>query len=75
MGIKRPGSEADHSPSSSAEVKNGAAINPLSHKSSWRGAYLIKHRDSFTFFITQLLNIRGFLLHYFNNSKLGITIF
>jgi hypothetical protein len=27
--LKRPGREADHSPSSSAEVKNGGAIPPL----------------------------------------------
>jgi hypothetical protein len=36
--IKRPGRKADHSPPSSAEVKNGGAIPPLSRKSSWRGA-------------------------------------
>jgi hypothetical protein len=29
LGIKRPGREAVHSPSSSAEVKNGGAIPPL----------------------------------------------
>jgi hypothetical protein len=28
-GAKRPGREGDHSPSSSAEVKNGGAILPL----------------------------------------------
>jgi hypothetical protein len=36
-GIKRPGREANHSPSS-AEVKNGGATPPLSHTPSWRGA-------------------------------------
>jgi hypothetical protein len=36
-GIKRQGHEADHSPESSAEVKNGGAIPPVSHASSWRG--------------------------------------
>jgi hypothetical protein len=30
-GAKRPGREADHSPPSSAEVKNGGAIPPLPH--------------------------------------------
>jgi hypothetical protein len=30
-GVRRPGREADHSPPSSAEVKNGAAIPPLLH--------------------------------------------
>jgi hypothetical protein len=29
-GLKRPGCEADHSPPSSGEVKNGGAIPPLS---------------------------------------------
>jgi hypothetical protein len=33
--VKRPGSEADHSPPSSAEVKNGGVIPPLPHISSW----------------------------------------
>jgi hypothetical protein len=37
-GVKRPGREADHSPACSAEVKNGGAIPPLSHTSSWGGA-------------------------------------
>jgi hypothetical protein len=37
-GVKRPGSEADHSSPSSAEVKNGGAIPPLPHMSSWHGA-------------------------------------
>jgi hypothetical protein len=33
------GREADHSPPSNAEVKNGGAIPPLPNVSSWRGAY------------------------------------
>jgi hypothetical protein len=37
-GIKRQEREADHSPPSSAEVKNGGAIPPLLRMSSWRGA-------------------------------------
>jgi hypothetical protein len=32
--VKRPGREADHSPPSSVEVKNGGAMPPLSHTSS-----------------------------------------
>jgi hypothetical protein len=47
--VKLPDFEADHSPPSSAEVKNGGAILPLPYKSSWRGAELITHRDNFTF--------------------------
>jgi hypothetical protein len=34
--IKRPEREADHPLPSSAEVKNGGAIPPLPHTSSWR---------------------------------------
>jgi hypothetical protein len=34
-GVKRPGRETDHSPPSTAEVKNDGAIPPLSHTSSW----------------------------------------
>jgi hypothetical protein len=33
--VERLGCLADHSPPSSAEVKNGGAIPPLPHKSSW----------------------------------------
>jgi hypothetical protein len=33
-GIKLPGRETDHSPPSSADVKNGGAIPPLPHMSS-----------------------------------------
>jgi hypothetical protein len=35
-GVKRPVREADHSPQSSAGVKNGRAIPPLSHTYSWQ---------------------------------------
>jgi hypothetical protein len=31
LGLKRQGPEADHSPPSSAEVKNGEAIPPQAH--------------------------------------------
>jgi hypothetical protein len=40
-GLKWSRSEASHSPSSSAEVKNGGATPLLPHSSSWRGAYII----------------------------------
>jgi hypothetical protein len=36
--VKMSGFPADHSPPSSAEVKNGVAISPLPHTSSWRNA-------------------------------------
>jgi hypothetical protein len=34
VGVRRPGREPNHSPSSSAEVNNGGAIPPLPHMSS-----------------------------------------
>jgi hypothetical protein len=34
-GVKQQGREANQSPQSSAEVKNGRAILPLAHMSSW----------------------------------------
>jgi hypothetical protein len=38
LGVKRPGREPDHSPPSSAEVKNGGAIPPFPHMSLWHSA-------------------------------------
>jgi hypothetical protein len=55
LGVKRPGGEADHSPTSSAEVKNGGAIPPLPNTFSLSGASLIKNRDNFTFLLLLLL--------------------
>jgi hypothetical protein len=46
-GVKRPGREADSLSQSSADSKNSGAILPLPHKSSWRGASLIKHKENF----------------------------
>jgi hypothetical protein len=40
-GVKRPGRVADHSPPTSAEVKEFGSIHPLLHTPSWRSAYLI----------------------------------
>jgi hypothetical protein len=37
-GVKWQGREADHSPPSNAEVKNGGAIPPLPHMPSWHSA-------------------------------------
>jgi hypothetical protein len=49
LGIKRPGREADHSPSSSAEIQELVELYLHSPSTpSWRGAQL-KHRDNFTF--------------------------
>jgi hypothetical protein len=54
LGVKRPGPEADHSPPSGSEVKNGGAMHPLPHTSSWCVAQLIKHTENFTFCFTIL---------------------
>jgi hypothetical protein len=35
--VRRPGRQADHSPPSSAEVKNDRALSPLPHTPSWFG--------------------------------------
>jgi hypothetical protein len=51
LGVKRPGREADHSPPSSAKVKNA-----WSYTSTPQYAFmawcLVKHRDTFTFTFT-----------------------
>jgi hypothetical protein len=54
LGVNLPGREADHSPPSSAEVKESLETYFHSPNTpSWRGAQL-KHRDKFTlnFYIT-----------------------
>jgi hypothetical protein len=50
VGIKRPAREADHSPPSSAEVKNAWSYTstPQYVFMTW---YLVKNRDNFTFYI------------------------
>jgi hypothetical protein len=45
--MKRSVSEADHSPPSSAEVKNGGAIPPRTPYIPWHNAKLMKHRGDF----------------------------
>jgi hypothetical protein len=49
--------EADHSPPSSAEVKNGGAITPLPHTSSWRGVQLIETINNVKIFYVMTENI------------------
>jgi hypothetical protein len=48
LGVKLPRRLSDHSPPSSAEVKK-VELYLYSLMSSWCGASLIKHRDTFTF--------------------------
>jgi hypothetical protein len=40
LGVKRPGRKTDHSPPSSAEVKDVWSYTPLPHTPSWLGAQL-----------------------------------
>jgi hypothetical protein len=49
-GVKRLGHEADHSPPSSAEVKNTWIYTSTPQNSSWCSAKLVKHRDTCTFY-------------------------
>jgi hypothetical protein len=51
MGIEGTfsGGNSDHSPPSSAEVKNKWLYTSTPDKSSWRSDKLVKHRDNFTF--------------------------
>jgi hypothetical protein len=53
----------DSSPPSSAKVKKIGAIPPLPHMSSWRSAYLIKHRDNFTFYLLLRLSEYNIEVH------------
>jgi hypothetical protein len=55
MGVKRPGREPDHSPQSSAEIKERVELYLHSPNTpSWRGAQL-KHRNNFTFTLPVIL--------------------
>jgi hypothetical protein len=47
--MRLPGREADHSPPISAGSIILGSTCPLPNTSSWRNAYLVKHRDNFTF--------------------------
>jgi hypothetical protein len=46
-GAKRAGREAGHSPSSSAEIRNGGAISPLPYTSSRLSTLSLEHKDNF----------------------------
>jgi hypothetical protein len=62
LGVKRPGREADHSPSSSAEVKECVELYLHSpNMLSWHGAELKKHRDlTFNFTFTSTFTFTEF---------------
>jgi hypothetical protein len=68
LGVKRPGREADHSPPSSAEVKEWVGLHLHSPNTpSWRGAQL-KHRDNFTFTL-YLFHVWFHFATYVRNSR------
>jgi hypothetical protein len=52
MGVKQPGREADHSPPSSAEVKECVELY-LHSQYAFMACCLVKHRDNFTFYLYQ----------------------
>jgi hypothetical protein len=56
LGVKRVKSEADHSPPSSAEVKNGGAIPPLPRMSSWHSGYKLSTGKTLLLFGVALYN-------------------
>jgi hypothetical protein len=49
--VKRPGCDTDSLPPPSSELKKGTDIPPVPYTSSWRGAYLIKHRITLPLFV------------------------
>jgi hypothetical protein len=63
QGVKQQRHEADHSPPTSAELKEGGAIHLLPYKSSWHSAHLIKHKGNFTFFIIIIIIIVCVAIH------------
>jgi hypothetical protein len=62
LGVKRQRREADHSPPSSAEVKECVELylHPLIGFMVW---YLVKHRGNFTFYLN-LTNLNWNIIHY-----------
>jgi hypothetical protein len=61
LGIKRPGREADHSPPSTAEVKECVEIY-LHYPNVFMALCLVKHRDNFTFTLAVPYNQYTYLL-------------
>jgi hypothetical protein len=70
-GVKRPGREVHQSSPSSAEVKYGGTIPLFPNTSSRRGAWLIKHKDNFTFtwFVDLLKRSGHFITIRFNTKR------
>jgi hypothetical protein len=47
QGIKRAGLEGDFCPPTGTEIKEGANVPPLAHKSRCSGVQFIKYRNNF----------------------------
>jgi hypothetical protein len=64
MAVKRPGREADHSPPSSAEVKNACSYisTPQYAFMAW---CFVKHRDNFIFTLLSRIKHSHFNAHFF----------
>jgi hypothetical protein len=62
-GVKRQERKANHSPPSSAEVKNGGAIPPLQHTSSWNISAVKYNRYKAMFTLEDFLTVT------FSNTK------
>jgi hypothetical protein len=59
--IKQPERKAVHSPPTSAEVNKTWIYTFTPHPSSWRSAWLVKHRDNFTFIIIIIIIVVVFI--------------
>jgi hypothetical protein len=71
LAVKRPGREADHSPPSRAEVKEWVELYLHSTNTlSWRGAQL-KHRDNFTFTVTNFYLLLVWVWNLVSHIKRG----
>jgi hypothetical protein len=57
-GVKRLGRKTDHSPPTSAEVKNDEAIPPLPHNPPWRGAQFINTGTNLLLSFNDYLSIK-----------------
>jgi hypothetical protein len=72
--VKWPEREADHSPPSSAEVKEWVELHfNFPNKPSWRGTQL-NHRDNFTFTFNVLYGMNMTLNHIFQSIKIMFSI-
>jgi len=71
---KSPGREADHSPPSSAKVKEWVELYLHSPSTSpWHGAQFKKHRDNFTFIFIKQCIVFDVVIKYQNQIQCMCT--